>query len=266
MNVLNDAKLNTLRVSGVSTLQQIDLKGNFIATEGAGIVTFNNPGGVGIVSLTYNVGAGTTARIGFATITDATIGVATVGLLSVTDVEAGVITAFKGDFKQLDVDFILLDDLIVTGVATITTGILTTATIDNVVSSGIITTKQLDFSDKNTPDDDNYLTSEFATTVQTTGTAPVLLASFSSLLYNSFEITIQGSEGTRFHATKLFGTSNADATPSVFFTEYSTVFNASPVGSFNVVGALNEIQVIVSSNTINPTDYVVRINATKRFP
>ena len=111
---------------GILTVKRfIDLKGNFIATEGAGIVTFNNPGGVGIVSLTYEVGVGSTARIGFATITDAFIGVATIGFATITNASdigfatVGLTTVGVATIRDLNVlNDAKLNTLRVSGVST----------------------------------------------------------------------------------------------------------------------------------------------------
>ena len=126
------------------------------------------------------------------------------------------------------------------------------------------TTKRLDFSDFDDALDNNFLNSEFSVEVQTnTNISPVLLVGLATE-YKSFEFTIQGTEGSRFQTSKIMGIADDNPTPNIFFTEYSSVFNASPVGSFNIVGSLNEIQLQVQSNTSNPTDYIVRVNATRR--
>ena len=240
----NSGTPGNLNVVGVSTFTDVNITG-IVTTVKANVTD----------ELTFNVGIGTSLRLDDLNV----VGTGTVGLVSATGIEVGVITGFKADFNEIEVDFLSIEDLVVTGFATVTAGIITDLTI-----SGVTTTKRLDFSDFDDALDNNFLNSEFSVEVQTnTNISPVLLVGLATE-YKSFEFTIQGTEGSRFQTSKIMGIADDNPTPNIFFTEYSSVFNASPVGSFNIVGSLNEIQLQVQSNTSNPTDYIVRVNATRR--
>ncbi len=128
-----------LNVSGIATIGQV------------GVSTLT------VSELTVDEITATDAVVGTATITSADIDTASVGFLTATDIVATALTAYKGNFDILDfgdgpggggtgIDStsIQTENLVITGIATINSGIFTSIQSENINVSGTTTSVNID--------------------------------------------------------------------------------------------------------------------------
>jgi hypothetical protein len=78
--------------------------------------------------------------------------------------------------------------------------------------------------------------------------------------YRSVEYTIQATQGTNFHATKILALHNGT---TAYHSEYGTIFNNSSVASFDVDISGGNLRLLATSASASQTDYVVNFVATK---
>jgi len=78
--------------------------------------------------------------------------------------------------------------------------------------------------------------------------------------YRSVEYTIQATEGTNFHATKILALHNGT---TAYHSEYGTIFNNSSVASFDVDISGGNLRLLATGASASQTDYVVNFVATK---
>ena len=78
--------------------------------------------------------------------------------------------------------------------------------------------------------------------------------------YRSVEYTIQATEGTNFHATKILALHNGT---TAYHSEYGTIFNNSSVASFDVDVSGGNLRLLATGASASQTDYVVNFVATK---
>ena len=155
--------------------------------------------------------------------------------------------------EDVTADFIEVQDLTVTGIATIPAlGVdhLDAATI--VV--GIITAQEYDVNDTTTIQSYKFTT---------TSTSTFNAVSWDPTEYRTLDIVIQGSEGSNFHSSKLHAIHDGAATPNVFFNEYSSIYNNAEVGDFEIVGLSSAVTLRIGSASTSTTNYVINVTATR---
>ena len=155
--------------------------------------------------------------------------------------------------EDVTADFIEVQDLTVTGIATIPAlGVdhLDAATI--VV--GIITAQEYDVNDTTTIQSYKFTT---------TSTSTFNAVSWDPTEYRTLDIVIQGSEGSNFHSSKLHAIHDGAATPNVFFNEYSSIYNNAEVGDFEIVGLSSSVTLRIGSASTSTTNYVINVTATR---
>jgi len=126
---------------------------------------------------------------------------------------------------------------------------------DNVIISGIITSNT-GFA--------NTMTYSNTITGITTDTNPTALYDdLDATVYRTVEYSVQATEGTNYHFTKLLAVSDGTA---AYVSEYGTVYNNSSVASFNVDVAGGYIRIVATAGAATTTNYVVNFTANKLFP
>ena len=155
--------------------------------------------------------------------------------------------------EDVTADFIQVQDLTVTGIATIPA--LGVDHIDALtINVGIITAQEYDVNDTTT-----IQSYKFTTTSSTTFNA----VSWDPTVYRTLDIVIQASEGSNFHSSKLHAIHDGAATPNVFFNEYSSIYNNAEVGDFDIVGLSSAVTLRIGSATTSTTNYVINVTATR---
>ena len=155
--------------------------------------------------------------------------------------------------EDVTADFIEVQDLTVTGIATIPAlGVdhLDAATI----KVGIITAQEYDVNDTTTIQSYKFTT---------TSTSTFNAVSWDPTEYRTLDIVIQGSEGSNFHSSKLHAIHDGAATPNVFFNEYSSIYNNAEVGDFEIVGLSSAVTLRIGSASTSTTNYVINVTATR---
>jgi hypothetical protein len=99
------------------------------------------------------------------------------------------------------------------------------------------------------------ITTTTATTSQTN-----IYSNLSSSTYRSVEYTIQATQGTNYHATKILTIHNGTTT---YNSEYGTVYNNTLVGAFDVDISGGNIRLLVTPASSSSTTYTVNFVATK---
>ena len=80
--------------------------------------------------------------------------------------------------------------------------------------------------------------------------------------YRSVEYSVQATQGSNFHFTKLLAIHDGS---NPYLTEYGTVYNNSPVASFNVDVSGGFIRLRATAGSATTTNYVVNFTANKVF-
>jgi len=75
-------------------------------------------------------------------------------------------------------------------------------------------------------------------------------------VFRSVELSVQATEGTNYHFTKIHLIHDGT---NVYMTEYGTVFNNSPVATFNSDINNNFLRLLATSASSNQTDYHMHI-------
>ena len=97
-------------------------------------------------------------------------------------------------------------------------------------------------------------TASLSTLIQTS------IHTLSTATYRSVEYTIQATQGTNFHATKILALHNGT---TAYHSEYGTIFNNSSVAAFDVDISGGNIRLLATSAVALQTDYVINFVATK---
>ena len=92
--------------------------------------------------------------------------------------------------------------------------------------------------------------------------AVTLYSGLSTAQYRSVEYSVQATQGSNFHFTKLLAIHDGS---NPYLTEYGTVYNNSPVASFNVDVAGGFIRLRATAGSATTTNYVVNFTANKVF-
>ena len=94
-----------------------------------------------------------------------------------------------------------------------------------------------------------------------TTTAEVLLHSgLAANTYRSVEYSIQVTQGSNFHFTKLLALHDGS---NAYLTEYGTVFNTSNLATFDVDVAGGVIRLLATAGMGSTANYVVNFTANK---
>ena len=175
----------------------------------------------------------------------------TANVTSVLTFNSGIGTSLV--VEDVTADFIQVQDLVVTGIATIPSlGVqhLEASTIN----VGIITAQQVDVSDTTTIESYKF-------TTNSTSTSNAI--SWDPTEYRTLDIVIQATEGSNFHSSKILALHDGAATPNVFANEYSTIYNVAEVGEYDVVGLSSAVTLRITSASANTTNYIINVTATK---
>jgi len=92
--------------------------------------------------------------------------------------------------------------------------------------------------------------------------AVTLYSGLDATQYRSVEYSVQATQGSNFHFTKLLAIHDGS---NPYLTEYGTVYNNSPVASFNVDVAGGFIRLRATAGSATTTNYVVNFTANKVF-
>ena len=99
-----------------------------------------------------------------------------------------------------------------------------------------------------------------ATSSLTTVASTPIYTGLSTTIYRSVEYTIQATEGTNFHSTKILALHDGT---TAYHSEYGTIFNNSSVATFDVDVSGGNIRLVAVGATSDQTDYVINFTATK---
>jgi hypothetical protein len=97
-----------------------------------------------------------------------------------------------------------------------------------------------------------------ATTATVSQTA--IHSGLSTSTYRSVEYTIQTTQGTNYHVTKILSIHNGTI---AYNSEYGTIFNNTSVGTFDVDVSGGNIRLLVTPASSSSTNYTVNFIATK---
>ena len=81
-------------------------------------------------------------------------------------------------------------------------------------------------------------------------------------VYRTVEYSIQATEGSNYHFTKLLAVSSGT---TAYVSEYGTVYNNSTVASYNVDIAGGYIRLVATATTSSTTNYVINFMANQIF-
>ena len=101
---------------------------------------------------------------------------------------------------------------------------------------------------------------DFTTTQTTTATTQVALLSLDLSVYRSAEYTIQATEGSNYHVTKILAMHDGSATA---FNEYGTLINNTSVASFDVDISGSNMRLLATPAGTNSTVFKVKFTAIK---
>jgi hypothetical protein len=119
-------------------------------------------------------------------------------------------------------------------------------------SSGVSITGNIDV--------DNTTSIGSTTSSLSTLTQTAIHTELAAATYRSVEYTIQATQGTNFHATKVLALHNGT---TAYHNEYGTIFNSSSVASFDVDISGGNLRLLATGASASQTDYVVNFVATK---
>ena len=105
-------------------------------------------------------------------------------------------------------------------------------------------------------------TTSYGSTTATTATVSQtnIYSGLPSATYRSVEYTIQATQGTNYHATKILTIHNGTL---AYNSEYGTVYNNTLVGAFDVDISGGTIRLLVTPASSSSTTYTVNFVATK---
>jgi len=105
-------------------------------------------------------------------------------------------------------------------------------------------------------------TTSYGSTTAITATASQIgiHSGLSTSIYRSVEYTIQATQGTSFHATKILTIHNGT---TAYNSEYGTIYNNASVGTFDVDLSGGNIRLLVTPASSSSTTYTINFVATK---
>ena len=101
---------------------------------------------------------------------------------------------------------------------------------------------------------------DFTTSQTTTSTSQVALLSLDLSVYRSAEYTIQATEGSNYHVTKILAMHDGSVTA---FNEYGTLINNTSVASFDVDISGSNMRLLATPAGTNSTVFKVKFTAIK---
>jgi hypothetical protein len=281
--------------AGIATITFLDYVSNAgIATfaTNAGIATFATNAGIatnvigGIASVTQlNVSSGV-STLGITSATNLTsqqLNVSGISTLGTVQISSGIVTAttgivtYYGDgsklsgvtgtqvvsqpFTSTPVYPILASNSGVSSVGISTTGSTALVFIPSSGNLGIGTTLPTEKLQVQGNISINGTTSYGSTTATTaTVSQTSIYSGLSSETYRSVEYTIQATQGTNYHATKILTVHNGT---TAYNSEYGTIYNNTLVGAFDVDISGGNIRLLVTPASSSSTNYTVNFVATK---
>jgi hypothetical protein len=104
-------------------------------------------------------------------------------------------------------------------------------------------------------------TTSYGSTTATTATVSQIgiHSALSTSTYRSVEYTIQATQGTNFHATKILSIHNGT---TAYNSEYGTIYNNTSVGTFDVDISGGNIRLLATPASSSTTTYTINFVAT----
>ena len=109
-------------------------------------------------------------------------------------------------------------------------------------------------------DIDTITTTSAVTATLSTTTETAVHSGLSTATYRSVEYTIQVTEGTNYHSTKILAVHDGT---TAYHSEYGTVYTNSSVATFDVDLNGGNIRLLATGSTSNSTVYKIYFTATK---
>ena len=109
-------------------------------------------------------------------------------------------------------------------------------------------------------DIDTITTTSAVTATLSTTTETAVHSGLSTTAYRSVEYTIQVTEGTNYHSTKILAVHDGT---TAYHSEYGTVYTNSSVATFDVDLNGGNIRLLATGSTSNSTVYKIYFTATK---
>jgi len=106
---------------------------------------------------------------------------------------------------------------------------------------------------------DTTIQGSFTATSATTSAVGIHSA-LSTSIYRSVEYTIQATQGTNFHATKILTIHNGT---TAYNSEYGTIYNNASVSFFDVDVSGGNIRLLATPTSASTTNYTINFIATK---
>ena len=101
---------------------------------------------------------------------------------------------------------------------------------------------------------------DYTLTTTTTSTSQVTLLPLSASVYRSLEFTIQVTEGSKYHVTKILAVHDGS---NVFFNEYGTLFTNSSLATFALDISGGQIRLLATPASTNSTTIKTKLTTIK---
>ena len=101
---------------------------------------------------------------------------------------------------------------------------------------------------------------DYTVSTTTTSTSQTAILNLPIATYRSVEYTIQMTEGTKYHVTKVLAIHNGT---NVYFNEYGTLFTNSSLSAFALDVNSGNIRLLATPASTNSTVFKVKFNAIK---
>ena len=101
---------------------------------------------------------------------------------------------------------------------------------------------------------------DYTLTSTTTSTSQVTLLPLSASVYRSLEFTIQVTEGSKYHVTKILAIHNGT---NVLFNEYGTLFTNGSLATFSLDINGGQIRLLATPASTNSTTIKTKLTTIK---
>ena len=165
---------------------------------------------------------------------------------SLVDINAGLDV---DGFTELDATNIS-ETLSVSGLSTFSSNVDVNASVD--INNDLTVHGDIDI--------DTITTTSAVTATLSTTTETAVHSGLSTATYRSVEYTIQVTEGTNYHSTKILAVHDGT---TAYHSEYGTVYTNSSVATFDVDLNGGNIRLLATGSTSNSTVYKIYFTATK---
>ena len=165
---------------------------------------------------------------------------------SLVDINAGLDV---DGFTELDSTNIS-ETLSVSGLSTFSSNVDINASVD--INNDLTVHGDIDI--------DTITTTSAVTATLSTTTETAVHSGLSTTAYRSVEYTIQVTEGTNYHSTKILAVHDGT---TAYHSEYGTVYTNSSVATFDVDLNGGNIRLLATGSTSNSTVYKIYFTATK---